>query len=177
MVFGTAQLRSGDVVAGSLLRRFTRDQTRQEHTLGKDVEADLKLLLDEGKRQLPRFNANHVERAFRFCVQAHVNDVRATGEPFYTHPLQVALIVIREIPLDDVSVMAALLHDVVEDTSYSLKDIEAEFGQEVASIVDGATKISDVFSSREITQAENYRKLLLSLVNDVRVILVKFADR
>ena len=73
--------------------------------------------------------------------------------------------------------MAALLHDVVEDTSYSLKDIESEFGREVAAIVDGATKIDDVFKSREITQAENYRKLLLSLVNDVRVILIKFADR
>ncbi len=164
-------------MAGSLLRRFTRDAPREEHTFGKNVEADLKVLLDEGKRQLPRFNASAVERAFRFCVDAHVHDVRATGEPYYTHPLQVALIVIREIPLDDVSVMAALLHDVVEDTSYSLKDIEAEFGQEVASIVDGATKISDVFATREVTQAENYRKLLLSLVNDVRVILVKFADR
>jgi RelA/SpoT family (p)ppGpp synthetase len=110
-------------------------------------------------------------------VQAHKLDRRVSGEPYYTHPANVALIVIREIPLDDVSVVAALLHDVVEDTSFSLKDLRAEFGAEVADIVDGATKISDVFKSREITQAENYRKLLLSLVNDVRVILVKFADR
>lgn len=164
-------------MASSLLKRFTKESTPHDHVFGKSVEADLKILLDEGKRQLPRFNASLVERAFRFCVDAHVNDVRASGEPYYTHPLQVALIVIQEIPLDDISVMAALLHDVVEDTSYSLKDIESEFGQEVASIVDGATKISDVFTSREITQAENYRKLLLSLVKDVRVILIKFADR
>ncbi len=148
-----------------------------KHPFGVDVDADLKLLLSEGKRLLPRFDEDQVRRAFQFCVDAHKNDVRATGEPYYTHPLQVALIVIREIPLDDISVMAALLHDVVEDTSYSLKDIASEFGQEVAAIVDGATKIDDVFKSREITQAENYRKLLLSLVNDVRVILIKFADR
>lgn len=164
-------------MSGSLLRKFTRGSSRQQQEFGKDIEADLKVLLEEGRKQLPKFNASLVERAFRFCVDAHVNDLRATGEPYYTHPLQVALIVIREIPLDDVSVMAALLHDVVEDTSYSLKDIEEEFGREVANIVDGATKISDVFATREVTQAENYRKLLLSLVNDVRVILVKFADR
>lgn len=148
-----------------------------KHKFGKSVDADLRLLLSEGQRQLQRFDADAVERAFRFCVDAHKNDNRASGEPYYTHPLQVALIVIQEIPLDDVSVMGALLHDVVEDTSFSLKDIEEEFGRDVAGIVDGATKIDDVFNSREITQAENYRKLLLSLVNDVRVILIKFADR
>ncbi len=144
---------------------------------GHDVEQDLAFLLSEGRRNLARFNPDLVERAFRFCVKAHEKDVRVSGEPYYSHPANVALIVMREIPLDDVSVVAALLHDVVEDTRYSLKDIRAEFGAEVADIVDGATKISDVFKSREITQAENYRKLLLSLVNDVRVILVKFADR
>lgn len=147
------------------------------HVFGSDVEKDLAFLLDEGRRNLARFNADLVERAFRFCVKAHEKDVRVSGEPYYTHPANVALIVMREIPLDDVSVVAALLHDVVEDTSFSLKDVRAQFGAEVADIVDGATKISDVFKSREITQAENYRKLLLSLVNDVRVILVKFADR
>lgn len=158
--------------------RFRRSTSvTPEHEFGHDVERDVAFLLEQGKQNLSRFNADLVERAFRFCIQAHEKDVRVSGEPYYTHPANVALIVIREIPLDDVSVAAALLHDVVEDTRYSLKDIRAEFGSEVAEIVDGATKISDVFKSREITQAENYRKLLLSLVNDVRVILVKFADR
>lgn len=147
------------------------------HVFGQSVDSDLDVLLTEGSERLTRFNSELVEKAFRFCVEAHEKDLRATGEPYYTHPLQVALIVIKEIPLDDISVIAALLHDVVEDTSYSLNDIRMEFGDEVAEIVDGATKISDVFKSREITAAENYRKLLLSLVNDVRVILVKFADR
>ena len=156
-------------------RRSTTDEP--EHVFGLDVEGDLAFLITEGKKHLQRFNVDLVSRAFRFCVEAHKKDVRVSGEPYYTHPANVALIVMREIPLDDVSVVAALLHDVVEDTTFSLKDLKAEFGTEVADIVDGATKISDVFESREITQAENYRKLLLSLVNDVRVILVKFADR
>lgn len=147
------------------------------HTFGVSVESDLEVLLQEARSNLPRLNEDFVTRAFRFCVEAHKRDVRSSGEPYYTHPVQVAIIVCREIPLDDISVAAALLHDVVEDTEFSLRDIREEFGAEVAEIVDGATKISDVFKSREITQAENYRKLLLSLVNDVRVILVKFADR
>ncbi|MCX6140467.1 MAG: bifunctional (p)ppGpp synthetase/guanosine-3',5'-bis(diphosphate) 3'-pyrophosphohydrolase [Candidatus Kapabacteria bacterium] len=160
---------------GNKQRRLITDEP--EHVFGMDVEADLAFLLAEGKKHLQRFNVDLVSRAFRFCVEAHKKDLRVSGEPYYSHPANVALIVMREIPLDDVSVVAALLHDVVEDTTYSLKDLKAEFGSEVADIVDGATKISDVFESREITQAENYRKLLLSLVNDVRVILVKFADR
>jgi RelA/SpoT family (p)ppGpp synthetase len=153
------------------------EQPDNNHLFGLDAEADLAVLLKEARLGLPRCNEDLITRAFRFCVEAHKKDVRSSGEPYYTHPVQVAVIVCREIPLDDVSVAAALLHDVVEDTEFSLKDIREEFGAEVADIVDGATKISDVFQSREITQAENYRKLLLSLVNDVRVILVKFADR
>lgn len=160
--------------APRLLRQSLEDLS---HTFGVDPESDLAVLLREGRNHLARFNEDFVTRAFRFCVEAHRKDVRSSGEPYYTHPVQVAIIVCREIPLDDVSVVAALLHDVVEDTEFSLKDIREEFGAEVAELVDGATKISDVFKSREITQAENYRKLLLSLVNDVRVILIKFADR
>ncbi|MBN9399724.1 MAG: bifunctional (p)ppGpp synthetase/guanosine-3',5'-bis(diphosphate) 3'-pyrophosphohydrolase ['Candidatus Kapabacteria' thiocyanatum] len=164
-------------MARAAAKRRTPALQEPEHIFGLDVEADLAVLLHEGKQNLTRFNEEFVTRAFRFCVEAHRKDVRTSGEPYYTHPLQVAIIVCREIPLDDVSVVAALLHDVVEDTEYSLKDIREDFGSEVADIVDGATKINDVFKSREITQAENYRKLLLSMANDVRVILVKFADR
>lgn len=159
------------------LRQRRSSEEPPAHVFGLDVDKDLAFLLSEGKQNLARFNPDLIERAFRFCVKAHEKDVRLSGEPYYTHPANVALIVMREIPLDDVSVVAALLHDVVEDTAFTLKDVRAEFGAEVAEVVDGATKISDVFKSREITQAENYRKLLLSLVNDVRVILVKFADR
>ncbi len=110
-------------------------------------------------------------------MEAHKNDLRASGEPYFTHPFEVAMIVAKELPLDDVTVASTLLHDVVEDTEFDLNILAKEFGNEVAEIVDGVTKISGIFKGQEITQAENYRKLLLSMVKDVRVILVKFADR
>jgi guanosine-3',5'-bis(diphosphate) 3'-pyrophosphohydrolase len=101
------------------------------------------------------------------------------GEPYFNHPYEVAMIVASEIPLDDISVASALLHDIVEDTNFTLEDIQAEFGEKIARIVDGLTKITGIFESdnRGIIEAENYRKLLLALSTDVRVILVKFADR
>lgn len=129
------------------------------------------------RANLRTFDEQLITKAYYFCVDAHGKDLRASGEPYFTHPVHVAIIVAEEMALDDVSVAAALLHDVVEDTEYTLKDIGDEFGVSVANIVDGATKITDVFKSREITEAASYRKLLLSMVNDVRVILVKFADR
>ena len=137
----------------------------------------LEILLDICRKHLPSVNEDLIARAFRMSAEAHKHDLRASGEPYFDHPYQVALIVAREIALDDISVAAALLHDVVEDTRFELKDIRAEFGDSVADIVDGATKITDIFRSHEVTQAESYRKLLLSMVNDVRVIMIKFADR
>jgi RelA/SpoT family (p)ppGpp synthetase len=129
------------------------------------------------QKNLAQVDENLIRRAFEFGFNAHRHDIRASGEPFFDHPYEVARIVAKEIPLDDVSVAAALLHDVAEDTEYQIKDIREEFGDTIADIVDGATKISDIFKSHEVTQAESYRKLLLSMVNDVRVMLVKFADR
>lgn len=134
-------------------------------------------LLTACKTNLPSVKEELIKKAFQLCYEAHKNDVRSSGEAYFTHPFNVAMIVAKEIPLDDISVISALLHDVVEDTDVSLDFIRKEFGEEVAEIVDGVTKISGVFRGHKITQAENYRKLLLSMVNDVRVILVKFADR
>ncbi|HVZ41277.1 MAG TPA: bifunctional (p)ppGpp synthetase/guanosine-3',5'-bis(diphosphate) 3'-pyrophosphohydrolase [Candidatus Kapabacteria bacterium] len=141
------------------------------------LEEQLNHLLDVCRRNLRTCDAELIRKAFYLCVDAHKRNIRASGEPYYTHPYEVAIIVATEIRLDDVSVAAALLHDVVEDTDFTLEDIRAEFGPVVAEIVDGATKITDVFNSHEVTQAASYRKLLLSMVNDVRVILIKFADR
>lgn len=145
------------------------------------VEGQFKKKLDEllaaCRTNLRTVNEEVIARAFEMSLAAHKHDLRASGELYFNHPFEVAMIVAKEIPLDDVSVASALLHDVVEDTKFELKDIRAEFGDEVADIVDGATKISDIFRSHEITQAESYRKLLLSMVSDIRVILVKFADR
>jgi guanosine-3',5'-bis(diphosphate) 3'-pyrophosphohydrolase len=129
------------------------------------------------QKNLPKVDESLIRRAFEFGFNAHRHDIRASGEPFFDHPYEVAKIVAKEIPLDDVSVAAALMHDVAEDTEYTIKDIREEFGSTIADIVDGATKISDIFKSHEVTQAENYRKLLLSMVDDIRVMLVKFADR
>ncbi len=134
-------------------------------------------LLEACHRHLPNVNDALVTKSFEFTIEAHKNDLRASGEPYFTHPYEVAMIVAKEIPLDDVTIVATLLHDVVEDTEFNLDLISREFGKEVAEIVDGVTKISGIFKGQEITQAENYRKLLLSMVKDVRVILVKFADR
>ncbi|HCV42873.1 MAG TPA: RelA/SpoT family protein [Bacteroidetes bacterium] len=128
-------------------------------------------------KNLRKVDENLIRRAFEFGFNAHRHDIRASGEPFFDHPYEVAKIVATEIPLDDVSVASALLHDVAEDTDYQITDIRAEFGDAIANIVDGATKISDIFKSHEVTQAESYRKMLLSMVNDIRVMLVKFADR
>jgi RelA/SpoT family (p)ppGpp synthetase len=134
-------------------------------------------LLQTCRQNLPSVNEKLIEKAFQLSYESHKNDFRASGEPYFNHPYEVALIVAREIPLDDVSVISALLHDVVEDGDISLDFLSKEFNKEVAEIVDGVTKIGGVFKGQEITQAENYRKLLLSMVKDVRVILVKFADR
>ncbi|MCB9249196.1 MAG: bifunctional (p)ppGpp synthetase/guanosine-3',5'-bis(diphosphate) 3'-pyrophosphohydrolase [Ignavibacteriales bacterium] len=134
-------------------------------------------LLELCKKNLHSYNEELITKAFKLSFEAHKNHFRASGEPYFLHPYNVTMIVAKEIPLDDISIISALLHDVVEDTEISLTFVEREFGKEVAEIVDGVTKISGVFRGHNITQAENYRKLLLSMVNDVRVILVKFADR
>jgi len=134
-------------------------------------------LLAACRKNLRSVNEDLITRAFTLSLNAHKDDLRASGEPYFYHPFEVAMIVAKEIPLDDVSVASALLHDVVEDTTFDIKDIRAEFGGTVADIVDGATKITDIFRSHEVTQAESYRKLLLSMVNDIRVMLIKFADR
>ncbi len=134
-------------------------------------------LLDLCRKNLRTVNEDLIRKAFDFSYRAHDKDVRASGEPFFNHPYAVARVVAEEFPLDDISIASALLHDVVEDTDYEIKDIKAEFGQTIANIVDGATKISDVTRDHEVTQAESYRKLLLSMVTDIRVMLVKFADR
>lgn len=134
-------------------------------------------LIDECKKHMHSVNEPLITKAFEFCIEAHKNDLRASGEPYFTHPYEVAMIVASEIALDDVTVICSLLHDVIEDTDFNFELISKEFGKEVAEIVEGVTKISGIFKGQEITQAENYRKLLLSMVKDIRVILVKFADR
>ncbi len=140
-------------------------------------EETLERLLQACREGLPSVDEGMIRRAFMLGYWAHRNDRRASGEPYITHPLEVAMIVARDIGFDDLSVAAALLHDVVEDTELTLDYIREEFGETMATIIDGLTKIRGVFDTRELGQAENVRKLMLSMATDIRVILVKFADR
>ncbi len=120
---------------------------------------------------------DRIREAFNFARDAHSGVKRKSGEPYITHPLAVARIVVCEMGLGIKSVQASLLHDVVEDTDYTLEDISFRFGDKVASMVDGLTKLSGVFDNRSSEQAENFKRMILTLSDDVRVILIKIADR
>jgi len=149
-----------------------------ETAITKDkAEKLLESLLEKCRKNLSKCNEEIIRKAFFMALEAHRNDRRQSGEPYFYHPYAVAVILANHIPLDDISIAAALLHDVVEDTSISLNHISKEFGEELAEIIDGVTKISGYFQGQDVQKFENYRKLLLSLVKDLRVIIVKFADR
>jgi len=134
-------------------------------------------LIEVCRKNLGNFDENLIRKAFDFALEAHKNDLRASGEPYFDHPYEVAMIIAKEIPLDDVSIAAALLHDVLEDTEITLDTLSKQFNSTIADIVDGVTKIGGAIRDHDASQAESYRKLLLSMVKDIRVILVKFADR
>ncbi len=149
-----------------------------------DLEKEKKLILKEYKNLLRglRNNMTGAERkqirlAFEMAVDAHKNMRRKSGEPYIIHPLRVAQIVVNEMGLGATAAICALLHDVVEDTELTLDDIKREFGIKVSRIIDGLTKVSGVFDLTSSIQAENFKKLLLTLADDVRVILIKIADR
>src|SRR5437899_1923705 len=134
-------------------------------------------ILDRVGKHHPGDNLELVRRAYIFSAKEHKGQVRASGEPYLTHPLEVANL-LAEMKMDAVNVGVGLLHDNVDDTLTTLEKIEELFGSEVAHIVDGVTKISQIqFTSKEEKQAENFRKMLLAMTDDIRVIMVKFADR
>jgi GTP pyrophosphokinase len=144
----------------------------------KDIAHQYKELLQISYRTLTDEDKKLIRRAFDIAVDAHSDQRRKSGEAYIFHPIAVAKIVASEIGLDATSIAAALLHDVVEDTSYTIADIEQMFGETVARIVDGLTKISHLKKDTDVSlQAENFRKMLLTLNDDVRVIIIKIADR
>src|SRR5690606_1363538 len=144
----------------------------------KEIAKQYKELLRVSYRTLSPKDKKLIRAAFELAVEAHKDQRRKSGEAYVFHPIAVAKIVASEIGLDAVSIAAALLHDVVEDTRYSLKDIEKMFGNTVARIVDGLTKISHLSHETDVSlQAENFRKMLLTLNDDIRVIIIKIADR
>ncbi|MGB3145063.1 MAG: HD domain-containing protein, partial [Maribacter sp.] len=144
----------------------------------KLIAQEYKELLRISYQNLTDEDKKLIRSAFEVAVDAHKNQRRKSGEAYVFHPIAVAKIVASEIGLDAVSIAAALLHDVVEDTDYTLDDIDRIFGETVARIVDGLTKISHLKKDTNISQqAENFRKMLLTLNDDVRVIIIKIADR
>ena len=160
--------------------QFTPDDFRlidEEYTSLMEVAA---------KRCKDKEEVEIVRKAFQFANQAHKNVRRRSGEPYMLHPIAVAKIVVTEIGLGCKSICAALLHDVVEDTAYTVEDIRNLFGDKIATLVDGLTKIKTVLdnedrkgeaASTESLQAENFKRILLTLNDDVRVVLIKLADR
>ena len=144
----------------------------------KEIAKQYKELLRISYQTLSKEDKQLIRSAFDVAVDAHKNQRRKSGEAYIFHPIAVAKIVASEIGLDAVSIASALLHDVVEDTPYTLADIERMFGETVARIVDGLTKIAHLKKDKNISQqAENFRKMLLTLHDDVRVIIIKIADR
>jgi len=144
----------------------------------KEIARQYKELLRSSYQSLTQEDKRLIRSAFDVAVDAHKGQYRKSGEAYIFHPIAVARIVASEIGLDGVSIASALLHDVVEDTSYTLADIERLFGDTVARIVNGLTKIAHLKKDKDISQqAENFRKMLLTLHDDVRVILIKIADR
>jgi guanosine-3',5'-bis(diphosphate) 3'-pyrophosphohydrolase len=149
-----------------------------------DIEAEkneilkrYRALLRASKSTLQKGDKRMIRKAFDMALESHKDMRRKSGEPYIYHPIAVAQIAAEEIGLGTTSIVCALLHDVVEDTDVTLDDIEREFGKKVAKIIDGLTKISGVFDTNSSLQAENFRKMLLTLADDVRVILIKLADR
>ena len=151
-----------------------RIQTEEEI---RDINDRFNDLLNHCKHITDPEQINRIRKAFQFANEAHNSMWRKSGEPYIIHPIAVSKIVVSEIGLGTKSIVAALLHDVVEDTEFTLEEIEINFGEGIAQIIDGLTKISGVFDKKSTIQVENFRKLLLTLSEDVRVILIKLADR
>ena len=118
-----------------------------------------------------------ITKAFDLANRAHANMRRKSGEPYILHPIAVAKIATTEIGLGTKSIAAALLHDVVEDTDFTVEDIKMQFGDKIANIVDGLTKIAGVFDGQTNLQAENFKKIIMTMADDLRVIFIKLADR
>ncbi|HRI19340.1 MAG TPA: RelA/SpoT family protein [Panacibacter sp.] len=160
-------------VIENILPKYTLTEEQER----KEILRQYRILLRGLRDKLKRGDKELVRTAFEMAVEAHKTMRRKSGEPYILHPLAVASICVEEIGLGVRSTICALLHDTVEDTDVTLEDIEREFGTEIARIVDGLTKISSVIDTNTSQQAENFKKILLTLTDDPRVILIKLADR
>ena len=126
-------------------------------------------LIDRIKPYYPHLDADVIMRAYAFCKKSHEGQTRSSGEPYYTHPVEVAAI-LADMHLDPSTIVTALLHDVVEDTSVTLDDIKSLFSEEIANLVDGVTKLTQMEMQSDNKQAENFRKLFMAMSDDIRVV-------
>ena len=134
-------------------------------------------LVDRVRRYNPNADEDLLNRAYVYAMKAHGVQKRASGDPYFSHPLEVAAI-LTDLKLDDATIVAAVLHDTIEDTATTKEEIDHLFGAEIGALVDGLTKLKKLdLVSKRAEQAENFRKLLLAIADDVRVLLVKLADR
>ncbi len=152
-------------------------ELEKEEQENKTILNHYKALLRSIKHHLTKEQKKLIRQAFDLALDAHKDMRRKTGEPYILHPLAVAKIAASEIGLGTTSIVCALIHDVVEDSNYTLEDIESKFGKKIAKIVAGLTKINGIYDHTDSMQAENFRKMLLTLSDDIRVILVKLCDR
>ena len=134
-------------------------------------------LVERVRRYNPEADEDLLNRAYVFAMKAHGQQKRASGDPYFSHPLEVAAI-LTELKLDDATIVAAMLHDTIEDTPVTREELDKVFGPEIGGLVDGLTKLNKLdFASKHAQQAENFRKLLLAIADDARVLLIKLADR
>jgi len=182
------QKRSPKCLSPSKVGRAHIDQNQaiasMQPTMQIDAEKEKKIILRLYRRLLRKAkpflsgdDAKQIKKAFLFAQEAHKEMRRKSGEPYIYHPIEVALIAVEEIGLGTTSIISALLHDVVEDTGFEISDIEERFGKKVARIVDGLTKVSTKATEGKSIQAENFQRLLVTISEDTRVVLIKIADR
>lgn len=162
-----------EIIAAPIVPKYNLNEEQEKKAILRHYRALLRAL----REKLKKGDKELVRHAFEMSAEAHKTMRRKSGEPYIIHPLAVAMICVEEIGLGVRSTICALLHDTVEDTDLTLEDVEREFGHEIARIVDGLTKISSVIDTNTSQQAENFKKILLTLTDDPRVILIKLADR
>src|SRR4051794_29332215 len=162
-----------ETVAAPAVPKYNLNEEQEK----KEILRHYRALLRALREKLKRGDKELVRRAFQIAAEAHKTMRRKSGEPYIIHPIAVAMICVEEIGLGVRSTICALLHDTVEDTDVTLEDVEREFGSEIARIVDGLTKISSVIDATSSQQADNFKKILITLTDDPRVILIKLADR
>src|SRR5208337_3992503 len=158
--------------AGLPMRMLAQETDRDAAAMMRQYE-----LVERVRRYNPSANEDLLNRAYVFAMKAHGTQKRASGDPYFSHPLEVAAI-LTELKVDDATIVAAMLHDTIEDTVITREDVNKAFGEEIGGLVDGLTKLGKLdFVTKHAQQAENFRKLLLAIADDARVLLVKLADR